>query len=901
MLIRITGASAGIAEYLQNGHKSDREYTRDELDERIILDGDLELTDTIINDMQKEGDRYLHITLAFKEDYLDRETLDNIVGEFKSFAMSAYDDDEYNFYAEAHLPKLKSYANRKTGELVERKPHIHIVIPKQNLLSGTSIDPLYKPFLNKTTQLTEVTPDQYKWIEAFQETINAKYGLASPKDNRRTEFTNESEMISRYKGDIFQGQAKVLKERVLSDVLDRNITDYNVFTQLLSEYGATRTRNQGGENEYLNVKPSDNGKGINLKDYVFSRAFIEMTADEKSQVLTTQARQHYEAQQPSRPAAPELAATLAEWHEVRARELKYINSGSRKLYAEYKAADRSGKIEILNARAERFMQKHRGESEHDRNDPSRLIADINANLGAASHNLESAGQRLGHTDEARRNFADRRNRAVIKALGERLGHDQTEDRPLAEPQPRDRRDVDNVIGQMVAEDRELKAEAKAASLSEFTQIKRELDASHLLERLSQTHGVIPDKYEISKGKDGGDRIRAGNRNLNVSDFLTQELRLSFSEAAPILRKAYAEQLAQQPIEQQKPPEPRIDLWQAYKDTQPDRAKQRAADWAAQRASEGERRAAIRKAYQAERLAIKADKNRTAAQRKAALSITRMQRIQADALLREQIKTERIQHNTASSDEYRNGYRNWLAELAQTGHQAALAELRRMQRKKKSGIHGQEIHAGAGQQNQGETETAPFLNSLDLTYHVHKDGAVTYRRGDTEILRDEGHAVKVLRSEDNNIETSLRLAQAKFGNTLTVHGTDEFKANAARVAAEKGLRVSFTDPKLNELMTARKVEIAQEREKVAQPTVTPKPPRVFNSIEPNTERSLYVGLVVSIDKKFVYQAHGNDFIRHDRSRFESLPELEEKIRIEYSRGQMKVELSNRGTRTRGPKL
>ncbi len=278
MLIRITGGSAGIAEYLTSGQKQDRDFTRDDLDERVILDGDLELTDTVIKGMEKEGERYLHITLAFKEDSLDPEVMRGIVGDFKQFAMTAYDSDEFNFYAEAHLPKIKSYTNRQTGEMIERKPHIHIVIPEQNLLTGQNLNPFGR------------VEQQTKFLEAFQEHANAKYGLASPKDNRRSEFTNESEMISRYKGDMFQGAAKDLKARILSDVLDRKINDYDSFKALLAEHGATRTRNAGKPAEYQNIKPADQAKGVNLKDYVFSREFIEKPDDEKRRILAEEGR-----------------------------------------------------------------------------------------------------------------------------------------------------------------------------------------------------------------------------------------------------------------------------------------------------------------------------------------------------------------------------------------------------------------------------------------------------------------------------------------------------------------------------------------------------------------------------------------------------------------------------------
>lgn len=83
--------------------------------------------------------------------------------------MYAYEDEEYNFYAEAHLPKIKSVVDRKTGEPVERKPHIHIFIPRKNLLSG------------KEMNLRGMVDRHVAYFEAFQENINQKYHLASPR------------------------------------------------------------------------------------------------------------------------------------------------------------------------------------------------------------------------------------------------------------------------------------------------------------------------------------------------------------------------------------------------------------------------------------------------------------------------------------------------------------------------------------------------------------------------------------------------------------------------------------------------------------------------------------------------------------------------------------------------
>lgn len=141
MLIRIGGGVDGIQDYLEKGKKAGREFTREDLDERVFLAGDLSLTNSIIQSMDTDGEKYLHVTLGFGEDFVDAATLQKVANDFQQFAFSAYTKDEYSFYAEAHLPKIKSYVDKATGKEVFRKPHIHIVIPKTNLITGKTLDP----------------------------------------------------------------------------------------------------------------------------------------------------------------------------------------------------------------------------------------------------------------------------------------------------------------------------------------------------------------------------------------------------------------------------------------------------------------------------------------------------------------------------------------------------------------------------------------------------------------------------------------------------------------------------------------------------------------------------------------------------------------------------------------
>ncbi|MBN3733195.1 relaxase/mobilization nuclease domain-containing protein, partial [Burkholderia sp. Tr-20390] len=440
MLIRVSGYHDGVKEYLENGQKQDREFSRDEMDERVILAGDLEITNEIIQSIESEGERYHTVTLSFKEDEIDRATLAAIVKDFEAFALTAYRPDEYSFYAEAHLPKIKSYLNRKTGEPVERKPHIHIVIPNVNLLSGRLLRPFDKVSNNAA------------FIDAFQEHINHKYGLASPKDNRRTEFTSASEMISRYKGDAFEGANSELKGKILEAVLSRDITSQEDFRVLLQEFGEVRTRNAGKETEYENVKPADAAKGVNLKEYVFTRDFIELSAADKRAVIERHIEPKYETAGQPRPTPDALQATLREWHDVRALELKYLNSGNQRFYQAYRESSLADRLQILAAREQRFYERYQDGVNHDRQAgrPSGLSGYAGRSFGLKrGRDAERAGEPARGRRSAReraggeRGSPERGTRAhahahAVSGLGRDRQYDAVEHRAGQAPESFDR-------------------------------------------------------------------------------------------------------------------------------------------------------------------------------------------------------------------------------------------------------------------------------------------------------------------------------------------------------------------------------------------------------------------------------------------------------------------------------
>ena len=272
MIIRVNSGNSGIKEYLEHGQKKDRYFSRDELDHRLVLNGDLDVVNDeikAIDNLDVERDKYFHITLAFKEDAISEKMLSDISNEFREFYFKAYGDNEINYYAEAHLPKIKSYVDAHTGEYIARKPHIHIIVPIINTVTYNTLN------LNVSATIN--------YIDAFQEYINDKYGLASPKDNIRYKVNDNSEFISRYKGDGFKGKHHDIRERIFDEIISQNIYSFSELQKHLNNDGyATKIRNEGkgSEHEYINIIDKD-GVSINLRDKVFRAEFLAFTNDKK--------------------------------------------------------------------------------------------------------------------------------------------------------------------------------------------------------------------------------------------------------------------------------------------------------------------------------------------------------------------------------------------------------------------------------------------------------------------------------------------------------------------------------------------------------------------------------------------------------------------------------------------
>ena len=335
----------GIKEYLETGKKQGRELGRDEVDQRIRLDGDLEICDQIINSRESEGELYDHITLSFKEKDMTPEMLRAISNDVKEFMFAGYGKDELYFYAEAHMPKTateqKWNAAEKKYETVGRYPHIHFVIPKTNLVTGERASPL--ELLTAKYGSKDKTMD---FTDALQETINKKYGLASPKDpeNRRTEFVGNSDMLSRIKEDEFKGRNRESLTMIRDKMIAEKIESPEAFRKMLDGMGVV-TVGHGKDGDYLQIMLPDKEQNVRLKDDQFKDAFLSKTMQQKFDYYTKKSAGQTPEQKTADAAMRE--AMLIKWAD-RAREIKYLSPSSKFYKVHYSQATDAQKVLMLD-------------------------------------------------------------------------------------------------------------------------------------------------------------------------------------------------------------------------------------------------------------------------------------------------------------------------------------------------------------------------------------------------------------------------------------------------------------------------------------------------------------------------------------------------------------------------
>ncbi len=548
MLIRLRGYHDGVKEYLENGLKAGNSLHRDYRDKRVVIDGVLDVTQAVYQSLNNSGERYLHYTLSFKEEHVDIALLEAISLRFKTLLMNAYQHDEFNFYSEAHLPKIKSFVNESTGEVEDRLPHLHIVIPKFNLMSGKSLDPV------------GLLTRNVKYLEAIQESINHEFNLESPRDNRRSSLSDVGEIISRYKGDVFKTDSHGLKERLLNDILNTRIDNVQSFLELLKTKGVVKERNSGSTSSYFNIKPSNSAKGVNLKEWVFSNEFIELPYEKKVDYITGDVKKR-SVQQRNEDYSRDLEL-VNDWCERRSHEIKLMNPNSKdfKLYKSLPTNQKTVFLKNLQYADRSFLNSIRAQNPVEAR--ANLLQDMIRQSLRGQYEQITSNSSLTRRQQAARRNSLRRMSPVHVALQTKLrrstetevdlllsdkvrsylGHNYertyhnvrytaaTSRRPGI-ASTADLSNIDSVVKSVIAELETERSSRENERSVNWRELASKIDTGLFLDNLVGSHAIKREHYSVVSGKDGTDRIQARTRRYSLNDFLTKELHLSWKEAS----------------------------------------------------------------------------------------------------------------------------------------------------------------------------------------------------------------------------------------------------------------------------------------------------------------------------------------------------------------------------------
>lgn len=795
MIISVSSGKAGFKDYLEHGQKKGREFHRDELDQRVSLAGDLAAWALACEDANAKGYRFDHFTLSFAEEYVSDELLQKAVAEFRDHIFAAWPEAERHripFYAEAHRPKVKTYVNAETGETVERKTHIHIGVGLHDLLTGKRIQ--------LTGFLGQDASDNAQYLDAFQESFNARHGLASPKASPRIAPETAVDALARYTGQrpdelgTFNERKASLEVRIQKAVLDRGVTTWEGFRRVLAEFGNVSKVRAGRFNESYAIVPNGESRRIRLQGVFFQREFIERPTVGKLQVLTERARQAYVEQRAPLVDPAHLRSTLDEWHAVKAREIRFLHTGSSFYNEVYLAADAAGRARILDD-LQRESERSTDGVPSPADDRQRQVATARGRLPKLQVRHMDGIQERSEMLLRRDGGLDVRAGAESAPTGHRLrqadggGGGRGRARgPLTQPS--------RVVTQL-REDLLQRYEVARAD-RKYTEIRRNLDCGQLLARLSHSHGLQADLYGVERVTDGSSRIRCGSRLLTPSDFLSQEMGLRWREAAPILREVYEQQLGKRVVR----PRSRGDgvearrLWREFQQSLPDQSAvaERHARFDVQTKEGRVALAAMLRRERAEALA-----GLRGQERQAALAAQRLRAVVARAEYSEGRRELRRMIRPPQGE----AWRSFLQGRAQAGDAAALRALRRLDdTAREQGGLTISCADGIAAEELAKKRRALAMSEVlkTLQARVERNGDVTYTVvGGRAMLRDQGDRLQVLEpNSDEAILAALALAQDLFGPSLTLTGAPEFQRRVVALAAEHRVPVKFEDQGLEDL-------------------------------------------------------------------------------------------------------
>jgi hypothetical protein len=264
------------------------------------------------------------------------------------------------------------------------------------------------------------------------------------------------------------------------------------------------------------------------------------------------------------------------------------------------------------------------------------------------------------------------------------------------------------------------------------------------------------------------------------------------------------------------------------------------------------------------------------QRKALLSVLNAEAVQERRLIRAELS----EHSPSIKT-----YREWVSERAEQGDNAAVAQLRAFAYADKKKLREQqrrdeELTALPGIQsaNQFDLDPEVWRKDSNLAWRVNRmTGDVTYKMAGQDVFTDHGRRFIFTAkgsAEEQTILLALEMARRKYGQQLTLTGSDEFKHRVVEIAVKNRLNVNFVDDGLDrlrkdfsELTTAQELTALQSQYQSRGLKLMAQDSKAGVRTEAGAE---YRGRIVQITDCFVIQKIGaNVHVAHRRANFSQL--------------------------------
>ena len=203
MIINFKTGSSGWANYVENGTKQKpRDKSKIE-----VIDGDLKLAEYIASQNKFSGEYYKILISAEKK--ISNEEMKKIYFDAKKLIFHGLNEDEYYSSAIIHQDTDTT--------------HVHVNVPKQNLLTGQHLQ-LYMHGIDT------------KRIEAIQDSVALKYNLKTIAESKPTiqkpkEYAFEKQREERnqepFKFTLFSKKEKAHAENEVKQLVQDNIKTLN--------------------------------------------------------------------------------------------------------------------------------------------------------------------------------------------------------------------------------------------------------------------------------------------------------------------------------------------------------------------------------------------------------------------------------------------------------------------------------------------------------------------------------------------------------------------------------------------------------------------------------------------------------------------------------------------------